>query len=91
MSSPPSLDQPIVNQTVCLKSALIVPPPKGDANRSVQKSGVLDVNGAFVENSITWRNTNQINLEPPMPVKEDIATLEAVSYTHLTLPTTAYV
>lgn len=76
MFSAPPLDQPIIDKTVCLKGALVVPPPKGDANRSVQKSGVLDADGAFVENSITWRNTNQINLEPPMPAQEDIVTLE---------------
>jgi len=62
MFTAPSLDQPIADKTVCLQGALVVPPPKGDANRSVQKSGVLDADGAFVENSITWRNTNQINL-----------------------------
>ena len=76
MFSAPPLDQPIIDKTVCLKGALVVPPPKGDANRSVQKSGVLDADGAFVETSITWRNTNQINLEPPMPAQEDIVPLE---------------
>lgn len=76
MFSTPPLDQPIADRTVCLTDALVIPPPKGDANRSVQKSGVLDATGAFVENSITWRNTSQINLEPPMPAPGEIESLE---------------
>jgi len=72
----PVLDQPIADKIDHLQGAVIVPPPKGDANRSVSKSGILDANGAFVENSITWRNTNQINLEPEMPPEAEITELK---------------
>ena len=75
MPSQPLLDHPIADKIDHLQGAIVVPPPKGDANRSVSKSGVLDANGAFVENSITWRNTNQINLEPDMPDTGDIVDL----------------
>ncbi|SPF78900.1 hypothetical protein ALP8811_02833 [Aliiroseovarius pelagivivens] len=74
--SAPSLADSISDKIDVLDNALVVPPPKGDANRSVQKSGVLDADGNFVANSITWRNTNQINLEPPMPAAEDIVELK---------------
>ncbi|SLN59390.1 hypothetical protein ROA7450_03072 [Roseovarius albus] len=76
MIEAPSLESSIANRIECLSGALVVPPPKGDANRSVQKSGVLDENGSFVTNSITWRNNNQVNLAPPMPQADDIETLE---------------
>lgn len=75
MPSQPLLNDPIADKIDHLKGAIVVPPPKGDANRSVSKSGVLDANGRFVENSITWRNTNQINLEPDMPPAGDIVDL----------------
>jgi capsular polysaccharide biosynthesis protein len=76
MLETPSLANPIKDNIDCLKGALVIPPPKGDANRSVQKSGVLDAEGNFVANSITWRNTNQVNLEPPMPPEAEIVDLE---------------
>ena len=76
MPNQPVLDQPIADKIDCLSNAIVVPPPKGDQNRSVQKSGVLNAEGAFVENCITWRNGNQINLEPPLPEPSEIETLE---------------
>ena len=76
MPQQPVLDQPIADKIDCLQNAVVVPPPKGDQNRSVQRSGVLDADGNFVENCITWRNTNQVNLAPDMPPAEDIQTLE---------------
>jgi hypothetical protein len=75
MLAQPVLDTSIVENITKLSGALVVPPPKGDANRAVQKSGVLDADGAFVPNSITWRNTNQFNLEPPRPEAANIKTL----------------
>lgn len=76
MLTQPTFGAPILDNIDYLQQALVIPPPKGDANRSIQKSGVLDAQGNFVANSITWRNTNQINLEPPMPTAEYIQTLE---------------
>ena len=75
MPQQPVLDHSIADKIDCLSGALVIPPPKGDQNRSVQKSGVLDADGNFVENCITWRNTNQVNLEPPMPDPSEIETL----------------
>ena len=75
MPTPPPLDAPILRNIDVLERAVVVPPPKGDANRSIQKSGVLDAQGAFVENGITWRNGSQINLAPAMPPESEIQTL----------------
>lgn len=69
---PPPLDTSIAANIERLEQAIAVPPPKGDANRSVQKSGVFAADGRFVENSVTWRNRSQVNLEPEMPAEADI-------------------
>lgn len=76
MFTVPSLDQPIVDKTICLKGALVVPPLKDLPNRTIQKFGVLDAHGAFVENAITWREADALNIEPAMPAADTIETLE---------------
>lgn len=68
----PDLSVPIADRIDRLENALVVPPPRGDQNRSVQKSGVLDARGRFVETSITWRNGNQANLAPDIPADAEI-------------------
>ncbi|RYH00975.1 glycosyltransferase family 61 protein [Salipiger sp. IMCC34102] len=75
MPSQPVLGPSIAEEITYLENAMVVPPPKGDQNRSVQKSGVLTADGAFEERSITWRNTTQVNTEPPMPEDADIQSL----------------
>lgn len=75
MPTQPVLGPSIADRITTLSGAIVVPPPKGEPNRSIQKSGVLDAQGAFVENSITWRNGSQINLEPPLPAAAEIADL----------------
>ncbi|SEN50416.1 Protein of unknown function [Loktanella fryxellensis] len=75
MPSQPILGPSIADQITRVEGGLVIPPPKGDQNRSVQKSGVLDADGGFVERSITWRNGTQVNVEPPMPAAADIADL----------------
>jgi hypothetical protein len=67
MPTQPILGPSIADQITRVSGGLVIPPPKGDQNRSVQKSGVIDADGQFVERSITWRNGTQVNVEPPMP------------------------
>jgi len=71
----PTLDHSIADNIDRLSNAIVVPPPKENVNRSVQKSGVLDADGGFVANSITWRNRSQVNTEPPMPTADEIGEL----------------
>lgn len=75
MPTQPVLGPSIADQITRVDGGLLIPPPKGDPNRSVQKSGVLDAEGRVVEHAITWRNTNQVNTEPPMPAEGDIKAL----------------
>ena len=75
MPSQPILGPSIAGEITHLSGAIVVPPPKGDVNRSVQKSGVLTAEGAFEERSITWRNGTQVNTEPPMPEAGEIEDL----------------
>lgn len=58
-----------------VEGAIVVPPPKDNVNRSVQRSGVLTPDGRFVTDSITWRGTNQVTTAPPMPAADEIAAL----------------
>lgn len=71
----PDLSKSISKQIDHLRNALVVPPPKGDPNRSVQQSGVLNAKGAFMERSVTWRNGSQVNTAPPIPDPTEVQNL----------------
>lgn len=72
----PDLSGSIAERISFHENAIVVPPPKEGVNRSVQLSGVLDADGSFVENSITWRGKSQVTLAPPMPAEEEITELK---------------
>ena len=71
----PEFDGKLAERIVKLEGGIVVPPPKDGKNRSIQKAGVLAADGSFVENSVTWRNGNQVTTEPPMPPAEEIVDL----------------
>lgn len=47
--------------------AVVVPPAKGLGNQSVQRSGVLRPDGGLVPESVTWRGTSRVTIQPRMP------------------------
>ncbi len=73
---------------VLLENALVVPP--GPKTKSKwQPSGVLDSNGQYVENSISWSSSNDpVNSEPARPDDNSIAQVSGtymfagISYGH---------
>lgn len=50
-----------------VEGAIVVPPAKGLGNQSVQRSGVLFPDGSLVPESVTWRGTAQVTVQPAMP------------------------
>ncbi|MBI1416623.1 MAG: DUF563 domain-containing protein [Limimaricola sp.] len=68
----PDLTDSIAGRIELVENAIVVPPPKNDANRSVQNSGVLAADGRFVENSITWRGRAQVTRAPAMPDPQSV-------------------
>lgn len=60
---------------VFLENGIVVPPDSTNKTRH-QKSGVLDESGAFVENSISWDDSeNFVNAAPDQPAAETLETL----------------
>jgi hypothetical protein len=80
MVTPPRLDTTIADQIDCLKGAIVVPPPKGDKNRPVIRSGVLTADGDYVTRAITFRGPGPITIEPAMP---DDAAIKTLSGTYM--------
>lgn len=74
--SPPAFDGKLSERITKLDGGIVVPPPVEVKNRSIQKAGVLDADGNFIENSITWRNGNQVTIEPPMPDASEIVDMQ---------------
>jgi len=72
--TPPELDQPIAQNIDCLANAIVVPPPKGDKNRPVTKSGILAADGSYVARGATFRGPRPITVEPAMPA--DVKSLD---------------
>lgn len=72
----PDLSGSIADKISFHENAIVVPPPKDGLNRSVQWSGVLDADGTFVENSITWRGKSQVTRPPQMPAEGEITELK---------------
>ncbi|SFA38706.1 Protein of unknown function [Paracoccus halophilus] len=63
------------NDIVTLRNALVVP-PLSEANLREQPSGVLDADGNFVENSISWTSsTRPVNSAPVLPADAAIRDL----------------
>lgn len=73
--TPPDLSAGMGDEITLINRAIVVPPPKGDANRSVQQSGVLTPDGALVADSVTWRGMNPVTVAPAMPPEDEIAAL----------------
>ena len=71
----PDISGGVSDHITVLDDAIVVPPAKGLGNQSVQKSGVLTADGAFVENSITWRGQSQVTQQPKMPEADQIGHL----------------
>lgn len=60
----PDFSRSLVNQTVVIDNAIIVPPPKGDVHRPIVRAGVFDANQNFIPQSITWSGTTATNTPP---------------------------
>lgn len=73
--APPDLSAGMGDEITLINRAIVVPPPKGDVNRSVQKSGVLTPDGALVADSVTWRGMSPVTVAPAMPPEDEIAAL----------------
>lgn len=78
MLNPPALNESINQNIDRLTDAVIVPPPKGDKNRPVTKSGVLAEDGTYVTRGATFRGPRPITVEPAMPVE-----LKTLDGTHM--------
>ncbi|WP_334061634.1 glycosyltransferase family 61 protein [Limimaricola cinnabarinus] len=63
----PDLSASIAHRIRRLDRALVVPPPEGGPNRSVQRSGVLDEAGLPVEEAVTWRGDSPVTVPPALP------------------------
>ncbi|SDE04803.1 glycosyltransferase 61 family protein [Limimaricola pyoseonensis] len=73
--APPDLSAPLSGRIATVTGALVVPPPKGSGNRTVQRSGVLGPDGRYVAQSMTWRGERPITLPPAPPPEGEIETL----------------
>jgi capsular polysaccharide biosynthesis protein/Flp pilus assembly protein TadD len=60
----PDFSRSLVNQTVVIDNAIIVPPPKGDVHRPIVRAGVFDATQEFIPQSITWSGTTATNTPP---------------------------
>jgi capsular polysaccharide biosynthesis protein len=73
--SVPDIAAGLGDRITLVEGAIVVPPAKGLGNQSVQRSGVLTADGAFVEDSVTWRGESPVTLRPAMPAADAIAEL----------------
>lgn len=60
---------------VLLENSFVVPPPADGQGRN-QASGVLTADGSFVENSLSWTNSEEVvNTAPEMPAPAEVTQL----------------